>query len=283
MLADLAAIRAFDARQETILKRWAIVGGVGVLGAILALVWLFAARPERHDAAPVILFLGSLGLMLLAAIIWNLLKKRNLENRRYEIAERVLRFLQRDTARDAEVALKIDFTRPNTKAKFVRKGTAGHWKVKYFADPWLRVQGRLLDGTLCRLGVVEKRQDRSRWATSRSGKSKLKTKTKSATELIVNLKVKTRRYPGLPALAKAKSQLPQAVKLPEWARLKSVRIQVPEKSERALLHLSTATTQDWTCGPASQPEGHASGVRWFAMSILSLYQLLNRARTAEGV
>ena len=69
-----------------------------------------------------------------------------------------------------------------------------------------------------------------------------------------------------------------AVQLPEWARLKAHRIHAPEGAESGTLLLRTATKEPWSCAPAGQPEGPTSGVRWFAMSFLSLYQVLNTAR-----
>ena len=147
--------------------------------------------------------------------------------------------------------------------------------MKYYIDSWLRVRGRLLDGTSYRLSAIEKHQHRSKTTRGRSGKMKSKSKTKSASELIVGLKVKTRRYPGLHELAKAAQG---AVKLPEWASLKAYRVHAPEGTDRWHVVAEVGHERTVVVRPAGQPEGPTSGVRWFAMSFLSLYQVLNFAR-----
>ncbi len=202
----------------------------------------------------------------------------NLEDRRYELAERMIRFLRRDSRHDAEVSLRLDLHRPNIKRKQVRQGKLGPWSVTYYTDPWLRLQGRLLDGTAYRLTAIEKHQHRGKTYRSRSGKMKSKSKTKSTTELIVGVRVKSRRYPELSKLTAKTAN--QVVQLPEWAILKACQIDAPAGSDRATLVLKSATKQAWSCELEGEAEPPTSGVRWFAMSILSIYQVLNLARAS---
>ncbi len=88
-----------------------------------------------------------------------------------------------------------------------------------------------------------------------------------------------RRYPELSKLAVKNAT--QTVQLPEWVTLKACQINAPANSDRGTLTLRSATTQEWSCKQANgETEEPTSGVRWFAMSILSVYQVLNLARVS---
>lgn len=283
LLEDLDALRAFDRGQEKVLRLWTIVGVVGLL--LLGVVFVLSLAPPRPGHAakvPWPLLFGLSGAMAVVGFVVRIThSRRNLEDRRYVLAERVLRFLRRDTRPEAEVFLEIDFRRPNIKPKHVGDGQVGPWSVKHYTDRWLKVRGRLLDGTAYQLDAIEKHQARRKTYRGRSGKTKSKSKTKSAAELVLGLKVKTRRYPRLHALHGLTQEAREAVRLPEWAALKAYHVHAPEGSEVGTLVLRSATKQDWSCAPAGQPEGPTSGVRWFALTFLSLYQVLNYARAPK--
>jgi hypothetical protein len=276
LLEDLAAVRGFDGRNEKLNLVWKLMGSAGVVG----LIYGFATgAAQRGMSDPSFFFF--IVVPAAAAVVGIGLaigrSKFNLENRRYELAERILQFLRRDSRPDAEVFIETDFRKPNHKAKHVRKGKVGVWSVNYYTDRWLQVRGRLLDGTAYQLQAVEQHQVRTKSYRSASGKAKTKTKTKSATELIFRLRVKRRRYPRLPAAEDAR----RSVQLPMWASLKACRIHASEDSPVGTLLLKTTTKQNWTCAASGQAEPPTSGVRWFAMSFLSLYQMLNLARNPE--
>jgi hypothetical protein len=275
LLEDLAELRAFDGKQEKILRNWTIVAVVGLLGAIASIILANSSvSPQASSAWFAMIVI--LGMMTVVGFAVRVARSRlNLENRRYELAERIIRLLGRDSRHDAEVSLQIDLHRPNIKRKQVRTGKVGPWSVKYYSDPWLRVEGRLLDGTAYRLTAIEKHQLRSKTYVGRSGKMKSKSKTKSAAELIVGVKVKSRRYPELSKLGVKRAR--QVVQLPDWAILKACQIDAPAGSDRATLILRSATKQAWSCDAKGEEEPPTSGVRWFAMSILSIYQVLNLA------
>ncbi len=196
LLEDLAELRAFDGKQEKILtlldNRWHgrldRCDRVDHPGQFVRCRTGIPRLVRDHRVFVVMTVVGF-------ATRWAR-SRLNLENRRYELAERIIRFLGRDSRPDAEVSLQLDLQRPNIKRKAVRNGQVGPWKVTYYTDPWLRLQGRLLDGTAYRLTAIEKHQLRSKTYRSRSGKMKSKSKTKSASELIVGVRVKSRRYPS---------------------------------------------------------------------------------------
>ena len=102
-----------------------------------------------------------------------------------------------------------------------------------------------------------------------SGKLKRKTKTKNASEVIVSLKFKNKRYPNAQELA---SGIQQFVRLPQWAELKSV------VAEGDALTLRSTTKSGWSAGNPQGKKPARDGVGWVSMAFLSLYKLLNEAK-----
>ena len=265
ILGDLAAIRTLDRASERGSSRW---GAIGCLGIVCTAVTGFLFFP----VAPLFLILGIVG-----GVLWWRNKRGDVENRRYELLARVLDLLARDTPRDTQVNVALDLRPPSHQDKFDRKGKVGPWDVKFYTDPWLTLQGRLLDGSAYRLTLIDRHQARSRTARSRSGKMKRKSKSKCATQAHLALKVKARRYPRLGELAGA---APSAVKLPEWATLKKLAIPT---AAGARVSLHAVTKSKWDAPPPGQDETPQSGARLVAMMFLSLYEVLNLARPAKGV
>jgi hypothetical protein len=279
LLEDLAELRAFDGKQEKTLTMWTAIGVIGLMGSIISIIAASSSNPTMGPTARFAL-IGAFVAMMVVGFATRWARSRlNLENRRYELAERVIRFLRLDSPPDAEISLQLDLQRPYIRRKQVRTGKVGPWNVTYYTDPWLRVQGRLVDGTAYRLTAIEKHQLRSKTYRSRSGKMKSKSKTKAASELIVGVRVKRRRFPEFARLS-TKSAVP-LVQLPEWAKLKACKVDAPATSDRGTLTLRSATTQAWSCEAEGEAQEPTSGVRWFAMSILSVYQVLNLARVPE--
>jgi hypothetical protein len=274
ILDDVVSIRALDQTSEVRQHAWTAVGCLGLVATIATGV-LIASNPMN----PRVLYIlpAALLILMVAGFVLGARHKRtNVENRRYQLLSRVLELLKRDCPHAAEVVVALDLRRPDIKEKYVRKGKSGSWDVKYYTDRWMNVQGRLLDGTAFRLALIDKHQARSRWATGRSGKMKHKSKSKSATEAALLLKAKARRYPRLNELS---GQARSAVKLPEWAVLKAFAIKSDPDAHR--LALSAATKTKWDVAEPGKSEQPSSGVRLVAMMFLSLYQVLNLARTAE--
>jgi hypothetical protein len=274
LLDDLVTIRTLDRTSEVRQKAWTAVGCLSLVATIGTGV-LIASNPMYPPA--LYLVPAALLISMFAGFVLGAKHKRtNVENRRYHLLARVLELLKRDCPHAAEVVVALDLRRPDIKEKYVRKGKSGTWDVRFYTDRWLTLRGRLLDGTAFRLALIDKHQARSRWARGRSGKMKHKTKTKSATEAALLLKAKARRYPRLNELS---GQARSAVKLPEWATLKAFAIKGDPNAHR--LALSAATKTNWDVAEPGKSEKPSSGVRLVAMMFLSLYQVLNLARTAE--
>lgn len=189
------------------------------------------------------------------------------EGRRHELVSRVLRLLQADMSPTEPVSLRLDLRPEGQDAQLVGTSkTPRGWIVKRYVEPWLTLQGRLVDGTHFRLDMTERAALRSR---SKQGLSRMKHKSKRSadTTLRVRLRVKPERYPELERWGGAAGG---AVKLPPGAVLKSLDVTADR------VDLLVRLTLPWTPRPGEAPS--VSGTQVVAMTFLSLYQFLNRAR-----
>ncbi|NOK33478.1 hypothetical protein HMI49_09740 [Corallococcus exercitus] len=294
LLADLKVLGGLDARAEA--QRSALAWGgwlTTVPGGVMALltygVWAGAVNADEQlsDAGLQLLKVtGAVGGTLLAVglclFLWRFaLKDRDLDNRRYGLAQVLLQRLQVDLSPDAPVRLKLDLRPPDLLHKRVKQDMVGWWNTDFFVDPWFTLETRLADGTFLRIRMVERLQKRERSKTSASGKTRTKTKRKGFARLEVSVRVKPERYPGLERL---KARATAATRLPRRVELERVRVAVDRLSLRARL------SDEWVARPekaADDPEVPTfwrqalekdDASRTATMMLLSLYQVLGYAR-----
>jgi hypothetical protein len=271
VFADLDSLREVDKHNEGIAKRFLQAGCVTLLlGIVCFVVGVVTELPPLFAVA---------GLAIVAGIVSFVVRRRysrlDTEDRRYQLVEKVVRLLSADLHPEQELGLRLDLSKPKQKHKLQGEGEVGQWKVEYYEDPWLELKTRLLDGTACQLRLTEHFQYRHRWARSSSGKRKHKSKTKSATRALLELKVKEHKFPGLSQLA---GTAQQAVQLPPAVALKSLRVEPPH------LAMQVATKEEWGVGTPEKPlqPPVTEGSEIVALMFMSLYQVLNLARKMEA-
>ncbi|WP_375755837.1 hypothetical protein [Corallococcus exercitus] len=294
LLEDLEVLGGLDARAEAQRSALAWGGGLtGIVGGAMALLcygaWAGAenaAEPFSDEGMQLLKVVALVGVTLLAVglflFLWRFaLKDRDLDNRRYGLAQVLLKRLQVDLSPDAPVRLKLDLRPPDLLEKRVKQDMVGWWNTGFFVDPWFMLETRLADGTFLRIRMVERLQKRERSKTSASGKSRTKTKRKGSARLEVSVRVKPERYPGLERL---KARATAATRLPRRVELERVRVAVDRLSLRARL------SDEWVARPekvAGDPEAPAfwkqalekdDASRTATMMLLSLYQVLGYAR-----
>lgn len=258
----------------------AFIGAVGIIGGC------FASAIAENPA---------LLLVSLASLIWVIISvarrliagKTNFENRRYELLAQVTELLSKDMSPDAQFDLALNLMPQDDQSKFSHKGKSGRWDVKHYHDPWLTLEGRLLDGTKFSLHMAEKHQARSCRKRGRSGKMKFKSKSKNSSEATLFLKIKGDRYQQLATLGESAQG---AVQLPPWAQTKVLDV----TDESLTLRVTTPTS--WKVMPAAseakpedakQPKepayqgNYADGVELVMAMFLSLYQVLNLSRAIQ--
>ncbi|RKH72061.1 hypothetical protein [Corallococcus aberystwythensis] len=294
LLEDMTVLSQLDARAEGQRRAlewsgWLTVIPGGVMAILAYGVWMGSMEAEDpfSEAGTLLLQVTGVvgGLLLVAGLclfLWRAsLKRRDLDNRRYGLAQVLLQRLQLDLAPDAPVWLKLDLRPPDLLDKRVRQDMVGWWNTDFFVDPWFKLETRLADGTFVRIHMVERLQKRERSKTSASGKSRTKTKRKGFALLDVSVRVKPHRFPGLERL---KSRASAATRLPRHIELERVRVAADRMSLRVRL------SDDWVARPhkeAGDPEAPAfwrqalakdDASRTATMMLLSLYQVLGYAR-----
>jgi len=265
--AAVSTFRRLDKQYEELAGRW----GKGALACFVGAGLAFAACFLRRHPSPVAVFFGVAFFIafIVCVVLYMRYKRFDTEDRRYELAGQLIRLLSTDMAKDAPIRLRLDLNAPDQQSKFLRDGQAGRWRVKYYKDDWLTMQGRFLDGTSFCVTITELYQARSRTQRSQSGKTKHKSKTKTATEFSLRLKTKAKRYGSLAELAAGSKA---AIQLPDIAALKSFTIQ-----DGGLL-LKAKCKRDWDATQEGKEDDRKAGSTVVAMMHLSLYQILNLSR-----
>ncbi|NNB85780.1 hypothetical protein HJC10_07935 [Corallococcus exiguus] len=294
LLEDMEVLSQLDARAEGQRRALEWSGWFTVIpGAVMAVlsygVWVGNAEADTRlsEAAEQLLAVtGSVGGLLLVAglclfLARAALKKRDLDNRRYGLAQVLLQRLEMDLAPDAPVRLKLDLRPPDVLDKRVNQDMVGWWNTDFFVDPWFTLETRLADGAFVRIRMVDQLQKRERSKTSASGKTKTKTKRKGFARLEVSVRVKPERYPGLERL---KVRATAATRLPRKVELERVRVAAGRLSLRARL------SDEWVARPGREtgdPEAPAfwkqalekdDASRTATMMLLSIYQVLGYTR-----
>ena len=279
VLADIKFLKQFDAIQQSKAASWnkkgTFAGLGGLVGGILALIGMNVAAPLAALGA--VAAVVGFGFAVFAWVQGSSAAKLDLENRRYGLLDGVVRLIAADVGGDTPLGVSLDFRDQTHADKLQRKGKVGRWEAEFYVDRWLDLQGRFVDGTKFSVAMIEKHQKRHRTKRSRSGKIKHKNKTKHATEAIVSLKIKGKRYPQLTGQAK---QVDKYIQLPPKATLKSIRV------EGEQLVLRSTCTVPWSLKSMGEPEfaervrgvSGLDGVNWLAMMLLSLYALLNESK-----
>ena len=280
VIAHLSSLRSMDKKIEEKRKRFVLISAMGgastALGALLVFVAAGSGSIGWLMACGVLLAVG------VPLLIWGISSlsgdaMRDVPDRRYEAALGILKLLSKDLARDSLVNIQLDCRPHNHKTKKVRTGKVGYWDVKFHVDHWLVLRGGFADGTKFSIMLIEKQQDRSRKKRSASGKIKHKSKTKTASEAILRLKIKPQKNPDLRDgwQGRATSST-AAVRLPKWTLPKSLDAQ----GDRVTLRSTTKSSWD-AVNPGNQggAKVQRDGVKWMAMMFLSLYGVLDAAKS----
>ena len=278
VVSDMNYLRGIDQKVESRSRFSSLVVMFGLLTIVIDGFFVVTAiQPNTPYAQRHFLFIiaGGIAVIGVLAMLGGIICKHyfkhfDIDNRRYEFVSGLLELLRRDMAEDAAAEIDVNFLPHNHRSKYLRTGKVGNWNVVFYTDPWFVMRGRFLDGTKFSVTLLEKQQDRMRWKRGRtSGKMKKKRKTKIASEIIVRLNFKNKRYPQAQELS---AKVQQFVRLPQWAELKSVA------AEGESMTIRSTTKKRWGAGKRPEKRLVRDGVEWVSMAFLSLYKLLNDAK-----
>lgn len=273
--ADMEMLRKFDQDSEAKQSKWTKLAIASVLGGI-ALVVAVNVLFEFDEIVSVITAVAFAASFIFCLVRMFRFRRTNLDNRRYELCDSLLELIRVDLDHSQPVTARLDCRHPGHKDKLIRKGKAGTWDVKYYADPWLELSGRFLDGTTFHLTKTELLQKRSKRKRSRSGKIKFKSKTKKGFEAELLLRFKPDKYRHMATL---KADAAEAIQVPEPVVVKRVRF-----DDRAI-GVKVAHKGEWRASPVDgdreRGEAGADATRTLAMMMLSLYQVLQLSKAID--
>ncbi len=143
--ADLLQIRNLDANSQRQASKYGTWGALSVIGTIVCLVFVVICIVN-------VLQLAAAGAVMLVAVglvtaIWSLSRymyfsKTDVENRRYELADDLLRYLGADIKSETEVELFLNFNSYHKSAYRTEK--IGNNST--YILPWLAMRGKFADG-----------------------------------------------------------------------------------------------------------------------------------------
>jgi hypothetical protein len=263
VVQDVGALRLFDAGHEALERRWRRWMGFGFVGAFVSffaggIVSAMVGAGWPMVAVPALLALG-----IVSAVRQRAWARFNLANERYELLAAVCRLLKADLPRDGTVDVNLTLDRPEQAQYLTRKLERGRWKCKLYVQPWLRLRGRLIDGTRFDVRAVERQEVRTCWK-SNGRKTKHKRKVKAST--LVDVALVPKRKDGAPALASLGDRLTEATKLPPGARLLRASADADSLTLRAVLSPDDPRTR------------FLDMEKTVALMLLSLYQVIAAAR-----
>lgn len=281
VLEELRQLGELDTLKEK-QQSQALTVSVATLGGGLSALYVGFSTLGRVFGAQQLLSWSGAALLLVSSVAFVIRtrhRRLNLENRRYELASHVVGLLQADISPEEPVTLELDL-RPDTHSDKYRdeSKTPSGWTVKHYLDPWLSLQGRLLDGTHLRLEMAERVQLRKRTKTNFRGKTKFQSKRLSDALLRVRLRVKPERYQHLRRLG---SQAKGAVQLLKGTRLKALTLEADRVDMTLLLESPWLAVREPRPDSGRTSTDPLDGPRVVAMALLSLYQILNLSRALD--
>ncbi|MGA2496924.1 MAG: hypothetical protein ABSH20_04245 [Tepidisphaeraceae bacterium] len=264
ILADFPRLREIAARRAATRSKWKTLMIV-CIAVVIPLIFVAAVVPPLFP-----LPLAAVAGAIVFGILFFRIPRYDL--RQFDAAEQIIKLVSVDAAADAPLHLHLDMRPHEMPEKLTGEGKAAAWDVKYYVSPWFTLAGRFLDGSRFDLRLITRFQARKKWKRSRSGKSKLKRKTKESLRTYVGLRIKAEKYVHVEKLAQGAAP---AVKLPPEVRLHHLGIAAES------LDL-TVDANGWTAtAPEVIPAGQVNAPHLVALMLLSLYQVLNLSKAID--
>lgn len=200
------AIEAYDRRFEPLDRRWRVIKIVAGIATLISLPVAFGTA-----GTGLVLTVPLAAFFIAALVIHSKYAAGNLPDRRYRVPAEALKFLTVDMHPEAPVMMKINF-RPYLHKDYLtsKERDPSNYQVTNFTyeQPWLQLQGKLMDGSKFRLRV----------ASAVKRKQKQKRKRVKVTEtfrekLDLSVTVPPDVYPSLAKFPQLFNQVPRPANL----------------------------------------------------------------------
>jgi hypothetical protein len=264
ILADFPRLREIGAQRAAARSRWKTIMIVCIV-ATLPAIFVAVAVPALFP-----LPLAAVAGAVVTGILFG--RTPRFDDRQFDATERIIRLVMADTVADAPLHLRLDMRPHTTSDKLAGEGQAGDWKVKYYLSPWLTLAGRFLDGSRFDIRLLTRFQARRKWKRSRSGKRKLKHKSKESLRVYVGLRIKPDKYAHVGQITQ---EAAAAVQLPPGVALHGVNFAADSLELTADVREWDATAQD------AASSDKVSAPHLVALMLLSLYQVLNLSKAID--
>ncbi|NJK34627.1 MAG: hypothetical protein HC919_06545 [Oscillatoriales cyanobacterium SM2_2_1] len=277
ILLDLRHLAAID-REAIAKKRF-----YGLIRNLLTLIWMplaFVSCATGFTATRLGIFSGLVGVVFFGWFLFFSWKRSrynvlDLPDYRYQMAQRLIEMTRRDSDEYGLCHIQISFAPPKHPTRTESHPYRLGWKVEFYDDPWLLLQGQFLDGTHYSLTLREKCQIRK--GRNLNGNQRVKPRNKGL-ELTLNLRC-DRRYYG--NFSQASQQLGKSIKLPAMTQVKDLQTKGRRVKIRAVVPSWQALKLQGSTPVKLSPEDDATIralYRTITATFLSGYQFLNYAR-----
>ena len=262
IVEDIGSVNEIDKKAE---KKVKLYNTLTIVFFIIGMLATFLSE-EIPNA-----FVIGIPLLILALVFFFMRRsagKLDFEDYRYEICQELVRLVSSDMGSDEPIS--VDMKLKEVKGlKPINETTRAGWSIKSYHEPWLTLEGKLLDGTKFNIGVLEKLELREKWKRKKANK----IKKKKSQKISVRLRFKEGKYSELNTIKP--EHMGQAIQLPEGFMAgefnstgTEVRLSVSSPTWKALFPPYGEGIVDLS-GPMAQAT---------AMMFLSIYQVLNLAK-----
>jgi len=203
LMPKLMKIKDEDLLVEKKRKKWGWIAGISIIIGFLG--FLAATVP----GIPLLFIIPGIAVpcFVVALIIYILLVRRDLDNRKLDTALKFVEMMGQDVPDNANMAIFVDFGDYQSAGKLLSK-EGGMMSVKEmsYEHPWFKCTGALYDGNRFEMEVVQcikRKEKRKRKYT--------KVKEKIVEKATLSLKLNPRIYPSPETVAQqvTTGQLPQ--------------------------------------------------------------------------
>lgn len=196
LLEFLKPLAACDTMSDKVRTKLGCTFGITIAAMISAVIY-FASL---WTATGTLVVVGIAVLMIGSGYLWMWTRSIDVSNNFRQFALPVLTVLREDFDPSQPVHVSLDLTAPTAGAK-KRHESAPYSKGSYhkivdstYVDPWMAVEGVLVDGTKLSWNVTDSIRERKKTKRNARGKYKTKTKYKKKSDIEVSMALRKKTY-----------------------------------------------------------------------------------------
>lgn len=197
LLEFLKPLGACDAMADKVRTKLGCTFGLGIVVAIV-LVILFSNL--GWGPLTLVAMAAFVAVLVGAGVLWGWTRGIDVSNNFRQFALPVLTVLREDFDPESPVHISVDLSSATSAAKKTGEGApykhGAYYKIidSTYVDPWMSLDGVLVDGTKLKWSVTDKIRERKKTKRNPRGKIKTKTKYKKKSEIEVAMGLRKKTY-----------------------------------------------------------------------------------------